>query len=80
MIQKDIVENILENIENSLYSKNWKFNTLRTIKNYKKKLLIETNPKIKKLVEESKKYNENSIRYRRIAKKIDNEVQKINNT
>lgn len=80
MIEKDVAINILEDIESSLYSEKWKCNTLRTIMQYKKGLLIATNPKIKKLVEESKKYDENSIKYRTIAKKIDNEIQKINNT
>ena len=80
MIEKEVAINILEDIESSLYSEKWKCNTLRTIMQYKKGLLIATNSKIKKLVEESKKYDENSIKYRIIAKKIDNEVQKINNT
>ena len=79
-MKKDIAINILEDVKNNLYSENWKYSTLSTISQYKKGLLIATNPKIKKLVEESKKYDENSIKYRTIAKKIDNEIQKINNT
>lgn len=80
MIEKEVAISILEDIENSLYSENWKCNTLSIVSQYKRGLLIATNPKIKKLVKESKKYDENSIKYRIIAKKIDNEVQKINNT
>lgn len=79
-MKKDIAINILEDVKNNLYSENWKYSTLSTISQYKKGLLVAINPKIKKLVEESKKYDENSIKYRTIAKKIDNEIQKINNT
>ena len=79
MIEKNVAISILEDIENSLYSEKWKYNTLRTISQYKKGLLIATNEKIKKLVEESKEYDRNSVEYRKISKKIDDEIQKINN-
>lgn len=80
MIEKETAINILEDVERSLYSENWKYNTLSTISQYKKGLLIATNEKIKKLVEESKKYDENSVKHKKISKKIDNEIKKINKT
>ena len=80
MIEKDVAINMLEDIEHSLNQENWKCKALSTIKQYKKGLLIAKNEKIKKLIEESKKYDENSAKYKKIGKKIDEEVQKIYNS
>ena len=79
MIEKDVAINMLEDIEHSLNQENWKCRTLSTIQQYRKGLLIAKNEKIKKLIEESKKYDENSAKYKKIGKKIDEEIQKIYN-
>lgn len=80
MIEKDVAINILEDIEHSLNQEDWKCKTLSTIQQYRKGLLIAKNEKIQKLIEESKKYDENSAKYKKIGKKIDEEVQKIYNS
>lgn len=80
MIEKDVAINMLEDIEHSLNQENWKCRTLSTIQQYRKGLLIAKNEKIKNLIEESKKYDENSAKYKKIGKKIDEEVQKIYNS
>lgn len=80
MIEKNVAIDILEDIEHSLNQEDWKCKTLSTIQQYRKGLLIAKNEKIQKLIEESKKYDENSAKYKKIGKKIDEEVQKIYNS
>lgn len=79
-MEKKVAIGILEDIQDSLQKENWKKESLKTIDIYRKGLLIATNDKIKKLIEESKRYDENSVKYRKIGKKIDEEVQKIYNS
>lgn len=79
MIDTKTAINILEDIEQCLYSDNWKGKTLSTVRQYKNGLLIATNSKIKDLIQEFKKYDENSNKAKRIAKKIDKEVSDIYN-
>lgn len=82
-MNKNEAINILEDIQSNLNQEDWKCKTLSTINQYKKGLLIATNPKIKKLVEKHKeyinKYGENGKKTVALGKKIDEEVQKIYN-
>ena len=55
-MNKNEAINILEDIQSCLKQDDWKCKTLSTISQYKKGLLIATNPKIKKLVEKYKEY------------------------
>lgn len=79
-MEKEVAISILEDIQESLQKENWKDESQKTINIYRKGLLIATNEKIKKLIEESKRYDEDSVKYRKIGKKIDEEVQKIYNS
>lgn len=78
-MEKKVAINILNDIERCLYDENWKDKTLSTVRQYKNGLLIATNSKIKDLIQEFKKYDENSNKAKRIAKKIDKEVSDIYN-
>lgn len=81
MIEKNTAIDILEDIQHSLYSEDWKGNTLRTISMYTKNLEITINPKINKLINKYQKlvkqYGEDSKRSGKMAKKIDEEMKKI---
>lgn len=83
MIEKQIALNILEDIQYSLMKENWKEESLKTIDIYRKGLEIATNPKIKNLMEQYKKYKEiygeEDKKTLKIAKKIDEETHKIYN-
>lgn len=83
MIEKDIAIDILEDIENSLYSDNWKHETLKTISIYMKNIEVSTNRKIKKLMRKHQKYmstyGEDDKRTIKLVKKIDDEMLKIYN-
>lgn len=82
-MNKNEAINILEDIQSCLKQDDWKCKTLSTISQYKKGLLIDTNPKIKKLVEKYKeyitKYGENGKKTIAVGKKIDEEIKKIYN-
>lgn len=56
MIGKNIAIDMLENIERCLYSEKWKCNTLETITEYKKRLQISSNKKIKKTIQKQIEY------------------------
>ena len=83
MIEKERAVNILEEVENSLMSDNWKQNTLKIINFYIKGLEIATDEKIKKMVnkhcEYKKIYGESGRKTIYLSKKIDKEIQKIYN-
>ena len=55
-MEKDVAITILEDIENALYTKNPKENTIKTLEIYRKNLEISTNKKIQKLVDKRKNY------------------------
>ena len=82
-MEKEVAIKILEDIQSNLNQENWKYQTLSTISQYKKGLLIATNDKIKKLVEKYKeyitKYGENGKKTMALGKKIDEEIKKIYN-
>ena len=82
-MEKEVAIRILEDIQRNLNQDDWKCKTLSTISQYKKGLLIATNPKIKKLVKKYKeyitKYGENGKKTIAVGKKIDEEIKKIYN-
>ena len=82
-MEKEVAIRILEDIQRNLNQDDWKCKTLSTISQYKKGLLIATNPKIKKIVEKHreyiKKYGENGKKTIAVGKKIDEEIKKIYN-
>lgn len=83
MMEKNVAISILEDINRSLMSNNWKENALSTIDLYKKGLEVATNEKIKRMINIHSKYIEkygnNHIKTRKLGKKINDEVQKIYN-
>ena len=82
-MKKEVAIRILEDIQSCLNQDDWKCKTLSTISQYKKGLLIDTNPKIKKLVKKYKeyitKYGENGKKTIAVGKNIDEEIKKIYN-
>ena len=83
MIQKERAIAILEDIQDSLMSDDWKEKTLQNINLYIKGLDIVTDKKIEKMVnkhcEYTKIYGENGRKTIRLGKKLDREVQEIYN-
>lgn len=83
MIEKERAISILEEIETSLKSDNWKEDTLHTINLYIKGLKVATNKKIKKMIDVHiryiEKYGEDDMKTIKLGKKIDKEIQKIYN-
>ena len=83
MIEKQKAIRMLEEIESSLKSNNWKQETLKTINLYIKGLTIATDEEIKKMInkycEYTQKYGENGRKTVALGKKIDRKAQKIYN-
>ena len=79
-MEKKVAIQILEDIKECLYDKNWKSKTLSTVNQYKKNLLLATNEDLKKLAEELKKYPENSKEYVDISKKMSNIIHDVFNS
>ena len=77
MIEKDVAINMLEDIKQCLYDENWKQKTLSTTKQYKRGLLVATDTKIKDLMDELKKYKEDSVQYRSIKSILDKRMSDI---
>lgn len=83
MMEKQKAINILEDIESSLRSNNWKQETLKTINLYIRGLEVATDGKIKKMVDKycayTRIYEENGRKTVALGRKINKEVQKIYN-
>lgn len=83
MIQKERAIAILEDIQGSLMSDEWKEKTLQNINLYIKGLTIATDGKIKKMVDKhcayTRKYGENGRKTVALGKSINRKVQKIYN-
>lgn len=77
MIEKTVVINILEEINQCLNEENWQAKALSTAKQYKKGLIIATDVELKELIEERKKYDEDSYKAIELSKKINERTQKI---
>lgn len=79
MVEVDAVIKMLDDIEQCLNRNNGKQLAISSIQQYKKNLETITNVKIKALIKELSKYNEESAEYHKIAKEIDEELRKIYN-
>lgn len=83
MIEKKRAIAILEDIQGSLMSDEWKEKTLQNINLYIKGVTIATDEKIKKMLDKycayTQKYGENGRKTVALCKKIDRKVQKIYN-
>ena len=77
MIEKDVAINMLEDIKQCLYDENWKQKTLSTTKQYQRGLLVATDTKIKDLMDELEKYDEDSVQYRSIKSILDKRMSQI---
>ncbi len=83
MIGKERAISILEDIQGSLMSEDWKEKTLQTINLYIKGLEVATDEEIKKMInkycEYTQKYGENGRKTIELGKRINRKVQKIYN-
>ena len=83
-MEKEVALSILEDLQNCLNKDNWKSETLKNIKIYKKNLQIAIDDNIRELIEKQKdlidKYGENDKRTLKMNKKIGKELQKIFNS
>lgn len=80
MIENSVVINILEDIQQCLYAENWKNKTLSTLSQYKKGLLVAIDKELKELIEEHKKYDENTKESLELSKLISEKTRKIYNS
>lgn len=82
-MERKVAISILQDIQNRLMESNWKEKSLRTIDIYTKELKVATNDKIRELREKHNKccmlYGEAGRKTIKLAKKIDEEIQKIYN-
>lgn len=82
-MEKETAINILQDIYDSLQGYDWKDKGLKTIKIYRRNLEISTNKEIQQLIEKQKeyieKYGENSIKTKRLNKRVDKKIREINN-
>ena len=60
MIEKSVVIDILEDIQQCLNQENWQNKTLSTVNQYKKGILVSIDDELKDLIAEHKKYDEDS--------------------
>lgn len=79
MIEKTVAINILEDIKQCLDNENWQAKTLSTVKQYKKGILVAIDDELKQLIEEHKKYDEDSPEAVELAQVISERLQKIYN-
>lgn len=77
MIDKEVAINMLDDIKQSLYDKEWKQKTLSTTKQYQKGLLVATDKTVKRLINELKNYDEDSIQYRSIKSILDERLSQL---
>lgn len=82
-MEKQVAINILEDIYSSLQGYNWKEKGLKTLKIYQKNLEISTDKEIQYLIKKQKKciekYGEDSIKTKRLNKRVDKKIREINN-
>lgn len=82
-MEKETAINILQDIYDSLKGNDWKDNGLRTVKIYRRNLEMSTDKEIQKLIEKQKeyieKYGEDSIKTKRLNKRVDKKIREINN-
>lgn len=80
MIEKTVVINILEEINQCLNEENWQAKALSTAKQYKKNLLVKIDKELKELIKEHKKCKKDSLEAIKLSQKIDARLRKIYNS
>lgn len=80
MIEKSVAINILEDIQQCLNEEKWQVKTLSTVKQYKKGILVSIDEELKELIDEHKKYDENSTKAIELAQKISERLRRIYNS
>lgn len=80
MIEKSVAINILEDIQQCLSEEKWQVKTLRAVKQYKRGVLVSIDEELKELIEEHKKYDENSAEAIELSEKISKKLRKIYNS
>lgn len=80
MIEKSIAINILEDIQQCLNEEKWQVKTLSTVKQYKKGILVSIDEELKELIDEHKKYDENSTKAIELSQKISERLRRIYNS
>lgn len=82
-MEKETAINILQDIYDSLQGYDWKNKGLKTLKIYRRNLEMSTDKEIQQLIEKQKeyleKYGENSIKTKRLNKRVDKKIREINN-
>lgn len=82
-MEKQVAISILEDIYSSLQGYDWKDKGLKTLKIYRKNLEMSTDKEIQQLIEKQKeyieKYGEDSIKTKRLNKRVDKKIREINN-
>ena len=80
MIEKEVAINILEDIQQCLNEEKWQVKTLSTVKQYKKGILVSIDEELKELIDEHKKYDENSTKAIELSQKISERLRRIYNS
>lgn len=80
MIEKSVVINILEDIQQCLNEEKWQAKTLSTVKQYKKGILVSIDEELKELITQHKKYDENSVKAIELSQKISERLRRIYNS
>lgn len=80
MIEKSVAINILEDIQQCLNKEKWQVKTLSAVKQYKNGILVSIDEELKELIEEHKKYDENSAEAIELSEKISKKLRKIYNS
>ena len=80
MIEKSVAINILEDIQQCLNEEKWQVKTLSTVKQYKKGILVSIDEELKELIDEHKKYDENSTKALELSQKISERLRRIYNS
>lgn len=80
MIEKSVAINILEDIQQCLNEEKWQVKTLSTVKQYKKGILVSIDEELKELIDEHKKYDEDSPKAIELTQKISERLRRIYNS
>lgn len=80
MIEKSVVIDILEDIQQCLNQENWQNKTLSSAKQYKKGILVSIDDELKDLIAEHKKYDEDSPKAIELTQKISERLRRIYNS
>ena len=80
MIEKSVVIDILEDIQQCLNQENWQKKTLSTVNQYRKGLLVALDDELKELIAKHKKYDEDTPQAIELTQKISERLRRIYNS